>query len=819
MSVAASETSGPKIPNEKEKEESVASKETSEEEIFKEEKVERVESLKDDLREAANSVLQNVIDKIDEKIEKRVEIAEKKNIDFENPTVAEQTCVEKKVLPVGSEKTTKPNSEVEDKTSILPAAQSSNAQNEKNDYPETIAEKAVEIKEAPNADKADKETSRPQIKVENTTEKDISVTMEPHKVQENDILNETVKETKQIDDKETVDIMKENDPVVVDDKQLPPKEPIEEVESDSGEKDASNSPSPPRDQPQKVMEEKEAVKDTMDNDILNETIKETIEEVESESGMKEVSNTTSPLGDQHDEIQPKKVVEESVQDTKENDTLNETVKETKQSVDSETVDIMKESDPVVVDAIKDDKQLPPKAPIEEVESESEEKDASNSTSAIVDAIKDDKPLPPKAPIEEVESESGEKDASNFSSSLGDQDDKREPQKVMDEKEAKKDDILNEKEAVKDTKENDVLNETFKETKQIVDSETVNIIKESDPVVVDAIKDDEPLPPKAPIAEVESESEEKDALNSTSVVVAAIKDDKPLPPKAPIAEVESESCEKDTSSPLEDQDFNKTNEDQVSDDVEETIQNESVEETICVSNEAMEEGEPKSSPKDNDEEENIPLNDGKSAPEIQIEENDVQIESACQQENQEEVSDCISPPVPAGPDEQAEERNSDVEIEEGEIPFIDEKDGILEDSLMESIEEAPLAVDDTKSTEQIEEKETAQEDAKEETKGDVATVEVVETEIVNEETADTAEGQTLSEEEPNASDVTEEDCQAEKQLPGPGKISRKLILVGALFAFIAGLIALSLLDVSAIARSIKFAKPEPKPEPKPFWKIF
>ena len=141
--------------------------------------------------------------------------------------------------------------------------------------------------------------------------------------------------------------------------------------------------------------------------------------------------------------------------------------------------------------------------------------------------------------------------------------------------------------------------------------------------------------------------------------------------------------------------------------------------------------------------------------------------------------------------------------------------------MESVEEAPLAVDDTKSTEQIEEKETAQEDAKEETKEDVPTVEVVETETknVDDETADTAEGQPPSEEEPNASDVTEEDSQVEKKLAEPGKISRKLILIGALFAFIAGLIALSLLDVSAIARSIKFAKPEPKPEPKPFWKIF
>ena len=204
---------------------------------------------------------------------------------------------------------------------------------------------------------------------------------------------------------------------------------------------------------------------------------------------------------------------------------------------------------------------------------------------------------------------------------------------------------------------------------------------------------------------------------------------------------------------------------------------------------------------------IRLHDEKSAPEVQIAENDVKIDSECQQE---EVSDCISPPALPGPEEQAEERNSDVEIEEGEIPFIDEKDGILEDPLdiegmMESVEEAPLAVDDTKSTEQIEE------NTEEETKVDVPTVEAVESknEIVNEEKSNTAEL------EPNASDDTE----AEKQLGGPGKISRKLILVGALFAFIAGLIALSLLDVPAIARSIKFAEPEPKPEPKPFWKIF
>ena len=118
MSEAGSETSAPKISIEKE------SGETSREEIFKEEKVEPVESLKDDLKDAAKSVLQTVIDKIDEKIEKRVDREEKKNIDFEKPTVVEENCVEKKVLPVGSgsEKADKPNSEVEDKTSIKRAS-------------------------------------------------------------------------------------------------------------------------------------------------------------------------------------------------------------------------------------------------------------------------------------------------------------------------------------------------------------------------------------------------------------------------------------------------------------------------------------------------------------------------------------------------------------------------------------------------------------------------------------------------------------------------------------------------------------------------
>ena len=234
-----------------------------------------------------------------------------------------------------------------------------------------------------------------------------------------------------------------------------------------------------------------------------------------------------------------------------------------------------------------------------------------------------------------------------------------------------------------------------------------------------------------------------------------------------------------------------------------------------------EEEPTSAVKDNDDdEEKIILDGGKSAPEVQIEENDVKMESDSQQE---EVPDCVSPPAHSGPDNQAEERNSDVEIEEGEIPFIDEKDGILEDSpdiegMMEIVEEAPLAVDDTKSTDQIEENTKEEE---EETKVDVPTVEAVETknEIVPEETSNTAEGQPLSEEEPSASDDAKDDCQAEKKLAAPGKISRRLILVGALFAFIAGLIALSLLDVSGIARSIKFAEPEPKPEPKPFWKIF
>ena len=179
MSEVASETSGPKITNEKEMEngESAANKEKSEEEVFQEKKVEPVESLRDDLREAAQSVLQTVIEKIDDKIEKRVEIAEKKNIDFEKPTVAEQTCVEEKVLPVGSgsEKTDKLNSEVEDKTSSLPAAQSSNAQNEKDGCPATVSENKDEIKEVRDANKASliglKETSSPD-QVENIKEKE-----------------------------------------------------------------------------------------------------------------------------------------------------------------------------------------------------------------------------------------------------------------------------------------------------------------------------------------------------------------------------------------------------------------------------------------------------------------------------------------------------------------------------------------------------------------------------------------------------------------------------------------------------------------------
>merc|ERR1719412_81944 len=104
---------------------------------------------------------------------------------------------------------------------------------------------------------------------------------------------------------------------------------------------------------------------------------------------------------------------------------------------------------------------------------------------------------------------------------------------------------------------------------------------------------------------------------------------------------------------------------------------------------------------------IKPNDGNSAPKAQIEENDEKIESDCQQG---QVSDCIPPAAQSDPEEQVEERSSDVEIEEGEIPFIDEKDGILEDSpdiegMMEIVEEAPLAVDDTKSTEQIQEKNT------------------------------------------------------------------------------------------------------------------
>merc|ERR550539_508186 len=115
-------------------------------------------------------------------------------------------------------------------------------------------------------------------------------------------------------------------------------------------------------------------------------------------------------------------------------------------------------------------------------------------------------------------------------------------------------------------------------------------------------------------------------------------------------------------------------------------------------------------------------------------------------------------------------------------------------------------EDNKEETKVETKEDTNEDTNEETQEDVPTVEAVEIkdEIVKEE-----ETSNTTEEEPTAaSDDTQDDCQTEKQLGG--RISRRLVLVGALFAVIAAFIALSMVDLSAFARSIKFAEPEPKP---------
>ena len=221
-------------------------------------------------------------------------------------------------------------------------------------------------------------------------------------------------------------------------------------------------------------------------------------------------------------------------------------------------------------------------------------------------------------------------------------------------------------------------------------------------------------------------------------------------------------------------------------------------------------EPDYHPKCLDKEDNGKKVDEKFAPTTQIKELDTQIGV------QDDSLDSAS--VPSFPEDQTEEKNSDVEMEEGEIPFIDEKNGILEDPLdidgmNVCVEDAPLAVDDTKTSDPIEESVIEEN-----------TIEKIE-EPAQDDTADSADQDVSNdtedikcpEEETNTSVGNDGEETGEVLKADSGKISRSLLLVSVFFVFLAAVLALLLLDVAAIARAIKFAEPEPKPEPKPFWK--
>ena len=347
-------------------------------------------------------------------------------------------------------------------------------------------------------------------------------------------------------------------------------------------------------------------------------------------------------------------------------------------------------------------------------------------------------------------------------------------------------------------------EKVKETGERSSDETSS----SKPCNVEVKEKDTKQKPDKPIEEkVDSEpSEEK--MESMKVTEKPTPDEKAKDGTDTIKEdVKEEPVKKEEKNDVQEPLHEKTNV------TEEAVEKAAVIETKS-SNDAMYVTEdPK---KDEDSSKETTKKDGTVEPSKVIEEiNMRKSNSEAQVENIETIAPRDLQRVAPGPpltEEQTEEKNSDVEMEEGEIPFIDEKDGMLEepldiDGMIVSVEEAPLAVDDTKTPEQIEEN---VEEEKVEEKSEEPTEEDKSTSV--EDLKSTAE-------ETNAGNVEEVEREKEALNEASGGVTIKMILVGIFFVFLAAVLALLLVDVAAIARAIKFTEPEKKPEPKPFWKLF